>query len=177
MAQVDNKLKKKICFTMRPKTLDFIEIKDTSKKNPGPASYEFVEAFPKTGKCYLSKFTSSKYAILSKSDRFNKTKESPGPQSYIIRDNFPKEGKYVQSKHMGQGTRPFSHAARRGFTDTISRDNICTCYFTQLLESVYTNNHRNLESTETQDTTKLCRILAKETKQSHESLILFIKFK
>lgn len=97
LVRVDDKGRKRIAFTMRPKTIDFIcntkiyeEKKITSKYGPGPGNYSAVEAFPKDGKCYFSKFISSKFARIAKSERFNTVKDSPGPQSYAINDDFPK---------------------------------------------------------------------------------------
>lgn len=72
LVNVDDKTRRKISFTMRPKTIDFIctknnnsEKKITSKEGPGPAAYSFIEAFPKDGKCYFSKFNSSKFAKIA----------------------------------------------------------------------------------------------------------------
>jgi hypothetical protein len=72
---VDQKMRRNIAFTMRPKTVDFIGMKEvyivekkiTSKEGPGPAAYSFIEAFPKDGKCYFSKFSSSKFAKIAHS--------------------------------------------------------------------------------------------------------------
>ncbi len=122
-----------ISYTCRPKTLDFIcnppnnpEKKITSKYNPGPGTYEFVEAFPADGKTYLSKFGSSKFAKINLSPRFNIDKDSPGPHTYDGRNNFSREGKYLLSQNRGEGTRAFSQTARVGFTDTISKNSIST---------------------------------------------------
>jgi hypothetical protein len=131
LLNVDERYRKKISYTMRPRTIDVIgtftlyqEKNITSKMGPGPAAYEILDAMPKDGKCYYSKFTSSKFAKLTQSERFSESKDSPGPQSYNLRDEFPKSGRYIQSKHLGQGTRPFTQTVRRGFTDVASKGSI-----------------------------------------------------
>ena len=52
-------------FTMRPKTIDFVEDKMTYKKNPGPSDYQAVDLDPKTGRFSVSKYSDTKFAKIN----------------------------------------------------------------------------------------------------------------
>jgi hypothetical protein len=56
LLNVDERTRKKICYTMRPRTVDIIskfafnlEKNITFKMGPGPAAYEILDAMPKDG--------------------------------------------------------------------------------------------------------------------------------
>lgn len=53
------------CYSLRPKTVDFIQAKRTDKKTPGPGVYEAVDLDPKTGRFVVSKFGDSKFAKIN----------------------------------------------------------------------------------------------------------------
>lgn len=105
-------------YSLRPKTVDFIEEKMTNKRTPGPGVYEAVDMDPKTGRFAVSKFGDSKFAKINpNTERFRSVKESPGPLSYREGNSLSSYGKYELSQHRGNGTRAFTKTARLTFTD------------------------------------------------------------
>ena len=105
-------------YSLRPKTVDFIEAKRTNKQTPGPGVYEAVDMDPKTGRFSVSKFGDFKFAKINpKTERFQTIKDSPGPLSYREGNSLSKDGKYSLSQHKGNGMRAFSKTARLTFTD------------------------------------------------------------
>ena len=105
-------------FTLRPKTVDFIEEKKTHKVVPGPGVYEAIDMDPKTGRFAVSKFGDSKLSIINpKTERFRMDKQSPGPSSYREGNSLSSNAKYPLSQHKGQGTRAFTKTVRSTFTD------------------------------------------------------------
>ena len=105
-------------FSLRPKTIDFIEEKKTNKKGPGPGDYSAVEMQPQSGRFAVSKYGDHKFAKINpNTPRFQTIKESPGPLSYREGDSLASNAKYTLSQHRGTGTRAFDHNARMTFTD------------------------------------------------------------
>lgn len=52
-------------FTMRPKTIDFIEEKKTNKKGPTPWTYKEIDLDPKNGRFAVAKFGDSKFSKIN----------------------------------------------------------------------------------------------------------------
>ena len=117
--QYENQVKTRmpVSFTMREKTIDFIEEKMTNKKDPGPGAYQEIDLEPKEGRFKVAKFSDGKFAkINAKPPRFSDAKDSPGPLSYIEGDSMSTRGKYILSQRTGRGTRPFGKEPRKTFT-------------------------------------------------------------
>ena len=109
-------------YTMRSRTIDFIENNKTNKRTPGPGSYESIQLEPSSGRFMCSKFGDSKFAkITDQGPRFAKVKESPGPLSYREGDNMSPSAKYVLSNHKGGNCKSFNKTARFGFTEEFSK--------------------------------------------------------
>jgi hypothetical protein len=52
-------------FTMRPQTVDFIEVKKTNKYTPGPCAYNEIDLDPKNGRFKVAKFSDSKFCKIN----------------------------------------------------------------------------------------------------------------
>ena len=75
--QYENQVKTRMyeSFTMRPRTIDFVEEKKTNKKAPGPGDYQAVEMEPQTGRFVVAKFGDCKFAKINpNTPRFQDTK-------------------------------------------------------------------------------------------------------
>jgi len=68
---------------MRSKPVDFIELKATYKKSPGPGTHEELNMIPKKGRFSVSKYRDTLLSVIQpKTERFLTIKPSPGPNYY-----------------------------------------------------------------------------------------------
>lgn len=64
-----------IRYSMRAKTADVPQEKQTFRKNPGPGAYREVDMEPKTGRFTVSKFGDAKFSkIFAEPPRFKDSK-------------------------------------------------------------------------------------------------------
>lgn len=87
-----------------------------TEKNPGAGTYEVPSSLSKTGKYFLSKFSSSCAKVFDppRSKRFPETSKNKaiGPGQYDIPGIKP-DGKYFVSTQKNSKCRTFSHDQRR----------------------------------------------------------------